>query len=322
MGRICSAATAHLTTSEPRSDQMKKSGQAAAAVHRLRIDAAPSNNSMSLASPGRAAVAVSRMTASSKVEPASGDSTPSDDYDDYDESAAPSRSATTLTNLPLPDEVAKRYVTPIIKGQLSAEMLERARMVAEFTVTGLHALWGRFRGLHARRIKLDSMPELESDRALAELTITGADVLDQHEFINHPLRETIGRALEVDPAQQLDFFAYLEVMSVFNVLGPVNPKTKFMFQMFHSNFQSNTAMAEGELGDQIPRSLGREELVETLRKLTGGNLSDEDIETLADHVFKVTDLDGNGRISYEEFVKLVGKTDISSSVSLNVDRGF
>ena len=313
---------------------MKKTAQAAAAVHRLRIDGSPQrqaeeahgNNSTTLASPGRAAVAVQRLQrGSSKVEPASGGSTPSDDYDDYDEydeSAAPSRQATSLANR---DEVAKRYITPTIEGELSAEMLERARMVAEFTVTGLQALWGRFRGLHARRIKLarvDGLPELESDQALAELTITGADVLDQHEFINHPLRETIGRALEIEPARQLDFFGYLEVMSVFNVLGSITPKTKFMFQMFHSTKQSKTAMTEGELGEQIPLSLGREDLVATLRKLTGGNLLDEDIETLADHVFKVSDLDGDGRISYAEFVRLVGKTDISSSVSLNVDRGF
>ena len=81
----------------------------------------------------------------SKVGPASGGSTPSNDCEDYDDSAAPSRHATSLAN---PDEVS----------------------------TG----------------RVNGSPELESDRALAELAITGADVLDQHEFINHPLMETIG----------------------------------------------------------------------------------------------------------------------------------
>ena len=67
-----------------------------------------------------------------------------------------------------------------------------------------------------------------------------------------------------------------------------------MFQMFHSTKQSKTAMTSCgvELMEKISLSLGRQELVETLHKLTGGHLLDKDIEALADHVFEVSDLNG------------------------------
>ena len=56
----------------------------------------------------------------------------------------------------------------------------------------------------------------------------------------------------------------------------------------------------------------------TLNALTGGRLSEEDIDTLLNVVFEVVDVDGQNRILYEEFAKLVGKTDVASSVSLHL----
>ena len=74
--------------------------------------------------------------------------------------------------------------------------------------------------------------ELSADEELSDLTITGAELLDQHEFINHPLKSSIQKALDIDLTQELDFFAYLKVMTVFNVLGPLEPKVNLLFQLF------------------------------------------------------------------------------------------
>ena len=68
----------------------------------------------------------------------------------------------------------------------------------------------------------------------------------------------------------------------------------------------------------MSKYITKDEMRVTLNALTGGRLSEEDIEALLNAVFEVVDLDGDNRISYEEFAKLVGKTDVASSVSLNL----
>jgi len=359
---------------------MQQPGQAAVAVHRLQIgpkkvDRTPKK----ITSPGWAAVVAHRLENSSKVEPDQSNPVPPSQYSDEDESAQVSRNLS-----PTPAEEAhaespesteqlpgvkyaapsNRYVTPTIKGLLDKEMLERARMIAEFPVPSLHALWGRFRGLHAKRNKEKAkkkkkaspkvaakkassdddssdddsssgddssreeekakkkkkaspkLPnaggerELRRDQGLAELTITGADVLEQHEFINHPLREMLGRALNIKPDQQLDFFGFVDVMSVFNVMGPIDPKMKLIFKLFHTDADSTQ--------DSLTQDITRDEVCSTLRKLTGRQLSDEDLDTLVNHVFMIVDENLDDGISYDEFVKLVGKTDIASAISLNL----
>ena len=86
--------------------------------------------------------------------------------------------------------------------------------------------------LSALCVLCGSPGEISPDQELSELTITGADLLDQHEFINHPLKSSIQRALGIELRQELDFFAYLKVMTVFNVMGPLEPKVNLLFQLF------------------------------------------------------------------------------------------
>merc|ERR1711865_464892 len=226
-------------------------------------------------------------------------------------------------------EIKGRYVTPSVKSLLDPEMLEKARMIADFPVADLHVLWSRFRGLHnttGNREQLDAELEAaeEVDRSgstkLAGLTISGADVLRQHEFVNHPLKRSVGRALGLKPDQQLDFFGFVQMMALMNVMGPTEPKTKFMFHMLKDLEEEPLT----RVGSTLTESLCKEQVSVALEKMTGGQLELEDIEKIVEHIFdpEIMDLDSDGNIPYEAFLKIVSKTDVSSSISFNLGVSF
>jgi len=197
---------------------------------------------------------------------------------------------------------------------LAPAMLEEARMIAPFSDNALNGLYARFKGLSV--LRADGL--LESPRPtstgsnqseglsptgiLDQTTISTEQFLQQHEFINHPLKGNIAIAMELKPGESMDFFTYIKKMDVFNVLGSLEPKTEFMFTMYDPEHTGYIT---------IPQ------LRETLNALTGKRLREEELTQVLDYVYELVDQDDDGRISFEEFSKLVGRTDISSAISIN-----
>lgn len=203
------------------------------------------------------------------------------------------------------------------KATLSPAMLEEARLIAPFSDNALKGLYARFKAL--AKVREDGLtpktdrPDSTGDTELGDLptmsatdstTISTEQFMKQHEFINHPLKESITVSLGLEPHETMDFFTYLKKMDVFNVLGSLEQKTQFMFTMF-----SGTANGASHITfDQCKT---------TLNKLTGKRLREEEINQISELIFELVDADDDGRISYDEFCKLVGRTDISSTISIN-----
>eukprot|EP00656_Telonema_subtile_P003690 TRINITY_DN11676_c0_g1_i2.p1 TRINITY_DN11676_c0_g1~~TRINITY_DN11676_c0_g1_i2.p1 ORF type:complete len:172 (-),score=29.82 TRINITY_DN11676_c0_g1_i2:152-667(-) len=132
--------------------------------------------------------------------------------------------------------------------------------------------------------------------------ITGNQFMRQHEFINHPQREIIMRSLKLQPETTMDFFAYLKTMNLFNVTGPLDIKLTFMCKLW----------------DPEDRGwISRDGVKKTLRKMTGHELSSTELREIVDVIFFLVDQDDDGQISYAEFIKVVGRTDVAAAISIN-----
>jgi len=50
--------------------------------------------------------------------------------------------------------------------------------------------------------------------------------------------------------------------------------------------------------------------------MVGSNLKDQQLQQIVDKTIMEADLDGDGRISFEEFAKMVENTDVNLSMTL------
>lgn len=50
--------------------------------------------------------------------------------------------------------------------------------------------------------------------------------------------------------------------------------------------------------------------------MVGSNLKDQQLQQIVDKTIMEADLDGDGKISFEEFTKMVENTDVSMSMTL------
>ena len=91
-------------------------------------------------------------------------------------------------------------------------------------------------------------------------------------------------------------------MGIFNVGGSTEEKMKFMYQMFDYRGDGNVDKGDFEC---------------ILMLVCGNELTDDEVVEIMDKVFLYVDVDEDGNISYEEFSKIVGRTDVASKVSIN-----
>lgn len=57
-----------------------------------------------------------------------------------------------------------------------------------------------------------------------------------------------------------------------------------------------------------------------LKMMVGSNLKDQQLQQIVDKTIMEADLDGDGKINFEEFAKMVANTDVSMSMTLGMWR--
>lgn len=60
------------------------------------------------------------------------------------------------------------------------------------------------------------------------------------------------------------------------------------------------------------------ELFIVLKMMVGSNLKDQQLQQIVDKTIMEADLDGDGKINFEEFAKMVANTDVSMSMTLGM----
>lgn len=142
-----------------------------------------------------------------------------------------------------------------------------------------------------------------------KLDIDGSGTIEKQEFMgipaisSNPLASRLVDLFDKDGDGSIDFEEFITGLSAFSSKGQKDEKLKFAFKVYDID-------RDGYL------SVG--ELFIVLKMMVGSNLKDEQLQQIVDKTVMEADQDGDGKLSFEEFKKVVENTDISKSMTLNV----
>ncbi|XP_062502636.1 calcineurin subunit B type 1-like [Corticium candelabrum] len=119
------------------------------------------------------------------------------------------------------------------------------------------------------------------------------------ELQQNPLVQRVIEIFDQDGNGEIDFKEFIEGVSQFSVKGDRESKLKFAFQIY--DIDNDGFISNGEL-------------FQVLKMMVGTNLKDIQLQQIVDKTIIIADLDGDGKISYQEFCALVGNTDVPSKM--------
>jgi serine/threonine-protein phosphatase 2B regulatory subunit len=106
-----------------------------------------------------------------------------------------------------------------------------------------------------------------------------------------------------DGGGDVDFEEFVSGLSAFSAKGNKEQKLQFAFKVY--DIDRDGYISNGEL-------------FIVLKMMVGSNLKDQQLQQIVDKTIMEADLDGDGKISFEEFTKMVESTDVSMSMTLGM----
>ena len=104
-----------------------------------------------------------------------------------------------------------------------------------------------------------------------------------------------------DGGGDVDFQEFVSGLSAFSSKGNKEQKLRFAFKVY--DIDRDGYISNGEL-------------FIVLKMMVGSNLRDQQLQQIVDKTIMEADLDKDGKISFEEFTRMVENTDISMSMTL------
>lgn len=104
-----------------------------------------------------------------------------------------------------------------------------------------------------------------------------------------------------DGGGDVDFQEFVTGLSAFSSKGNKEQKLRFAFKVY--DIDRDGYISNGEL-------------FIVLKMMVGSNLKDQQLQQIVDKTIMEADLDKDGKISFEEFTKMVEGTDISMSMTV------
>jgi serine/threonine-protein phosphatase 2B regulatory subunit len=156
-------------------------------------------------------------------------------------------------------------------------------MVVEISVTG-----------HTAR----PMPDDAQDNSG---TIERDEFLSLPQVSSNPLATRMIAIFDEDGGGDVDFQEFVSGLSAFSSKGNKEEKLRFAFKVY--DIDRDGYISNGEL-------------FIVLKMMVGSNLKDQQLQQIVDKTIMEADLDRDGKISFEEFTKMVSNTDISMSMTL------
>jgi len=104
-----------------------------------------------------------------------------------------------------------------------------------------------------------------------------------------------------DGGGDVDFQEFVSGLSAFSSKGNKEEKLHFAFKVY--DIDRDGFISNGEL-------------FIVLKMMVGSNLKDQQLQQIVDKTIMEADLDGDGKISFEEFTRMVENTDVSMSMTL------
>ncbi|SPJ87302.1 probable CNB1 - calcineurin B, regulatory subunit [Fusarium torulosum] len=105
-----------------------------------------------------------------------------------------------------------------------------------------------------------------------------------------------------DGGGDVDFQEFVTGLSAFSSKGNKEQKLQFAFKVY--DIDRDGYISNGEL-------------FIVLKMMVGSNLKDQQLQQIVDKTIMEADLDKDGKISFEEFTKMVEGTDISMSMTVD-----
>jgi serine/threonine-protein phosphatase 2B regulatory subunit len=104
-----------------------------------------------------------------------------------------------------------------------------------------------------------------------------------------------------DGGGDVDFQEFVSGFSAFSSKGNKEEKLRLAFRVY--DIDRDGYISNGEL-------------FIVLKMMVGSNLKDQQLQQIVDKTIIEADLDGDGKISFEEFTRMVKSTDVSMSMTL------
>ncbi|KAK9363489.1 hypothetical protein V1504DRAFT_445030 [Lipomyces starkeyi] len=133
--------------------------------------------------------------------------------------------------------------------------------------------------------------------------------IDRNEFLaipaiaTNPLASRLIAIFDEDGGGDVDFQEFLTGLSAFSSKGGSDEKLRFAFNVY--DMDKDGYISNGEL-------------FIVMKMMVGSNLKDQQLQQIVDKTIMEADRDGDGKINFEEFVKMVSSTDIAQKMTLDI----
>ncbi|CCC10095.1 hypothetical protein SMACR_02674 [Sordaria macrospora] len=132
-------------------------------------------------------------------------------------------------------------------------------------------------------------------------TIEREEFLSLPQISTNPLATRMIAIFDEDGGGDVDFQEFVSGLSAFSSKGNKEQKLRFAFKVY--DIDRDGYISNGEL-------------FIVLKMMVGSNLKDQQLQQIVDKTIMEADLDKDGKISFEEFTKMVENTDVSMSMTL------
>jgi len=130
-----------------------------------------------------------------------------------------------------------------------------------------------------------------------------SEILAHVDFIkNSPFGERMLEVYDLDCSRKLMLKEFAMLCSIFVPSCPREKKLKFLFDLYDLDNDGG---------------LSTEDVFDSIKKMTGGRLQSEDMDTIVKHTFKEADVDLNHKITFNEFLKVHSGSDMAEKMTFS-----
>lgn len=141
-----------------------------------------------------------------------------------------------------------------------------------------------------------------------KLDSDGSGTIDKNEFLAipgillNPLAMRLMDVFDEDGSGTIDFQEFIAALSAFSGKSSRLDKLQFAFKIYDID-------RDGYIGNG--------ELFIVMKMMVGKNLQDSELQQIVDKTMMEADVDGDGRLSFDEFKSAVDLTQLASLMTLN-----
>ena len=169
---------------------------------------------------------------------------------------------------------------------MGASSSQLAGLEGQFTAEEISRLSKRFK-------------KLDTDKSG---TLSFQEILDLPAIKKNPLAKRIIAVLDHDGSGEIDFKEFVHGMCQFSSHGDRETKLKFAFKIYDMDYDGYITY---------------EDLFQVLKLMVGSNLKDDQLQQLVNRTMRSADVNQDGKLSFEEFCKIVGKNDFDKKMNLD-----